>query len=142
MFGFGKKPENQRAQTDPEKSEKPGLRVREGGGNLAPEKPPEEVPKERVRLTKANTKLHLMTNHEENDRAFQAAREQYLSKNLPTVNKVAVRKERSKLFDEVMDRVIAIVGFFLILLGWLWLYHHGQQIEDWWKAFLDSYKVL
>jgi hypothetical protein len=84
-----------------------------------------------------------MTDHEESERAFRAAREQFLSKNLPTiVNKEVVRKERSHAFEFFMDRVIAVVGFFLILVGWMWLYHHGQDVENWWKALLDSIKVI
>lgn len=84
-----------------------------------------------------------MTGREEAERAFQAAREHYLSKNLPTiVNKGVVQKERSHAVEHFMDRVVAVVGFFLILVGWMWLYNHGQDVENWWKALLDSIRLI
>jgi len=157
MLGFGKKPKPEPEKKAPTETGEPGpgnaaagrppqapLRVREAGGNLAPEqqqpelstesKPPFRGPKK--------TKLHLMTGREENERAFQAAREHYLSKNLPSIRKEKQRRERSHAMEFIMDRLVAVIGFFLIVVGWIWLYNHGAEIETWWKSLIESIKLI
>jgi hypothetical protein len=83
-----------------------------------------------------------MTGREEKERAFQVAREHYLSKNLPEIRKETQRKERSNAMEFIMDRLIAIIGFFLVVVGWMWAYNNAEQVETWWKALLESIKIL
>jgi hypothetical protein len=149
MLGFGKKKAAAQKPTQTEDGSPSAagpLKLRDPGGMLvnpqdtpAPKANPEE--KAPLRAPK-KTKLHLMTGREEKERAFQAAREHYLSKNLPSIRKETRIKERGHLMEFIMDRLIAVVGFFLVVCGWLWLYHHGAEVEAWWKAFLDGISIL
>ncbi len=154
MLGFGKKSKAdqekkaERAETGTEQTQPPPipLRLREQGGWLAPPPPPAKArPENKTKLTlrePKKAKLRLMTGREEKERAFQVAREHYLCKNLPSVRQENRRKERSHAIEYVTDRLIAVVGFFLIVCGWIWLYQHGAEVETWWKNLLDSIKIL
>ena len=156
MLGFGRKSKAgeekkaQRAETGTEQTQPPpvSLRLREPGGLLAPQQPasapkPEKETKLKLPLgAKDKTKLHIMTGREERERAFQVAREHYLSKNLPSIRQENRRKERSHAVEYVTDRLIAVVGFFLIICGWIWLYQHGAELETWWKSLIDSIQIM
>lgn len=83
-----------------------------------------------------------MTGHEEKERAFQAAREHYLVKNLPTIQKEVIQQERSQKTEFIMDRIIAVVGFFLIAVAGIWTYNHADDVVKWWQMLLDSIKVI
>ena len=154
MLGFGKKskPEpEKKAETKttdigapPTRPSQVPLKVREAGGMLTPDSKSEEVSSDGKQpfRTPKKTKLHLMTGREEKERAFQAAREHYLSKNLPSIHKETRRKERNYAIEFIMDRLVAVVGFFLIVVGWIWLYNHGAELETWWKSLIDSIRLL
>jgi hypothetical protein len=159
MLGFGRKPKPGQEKNEPAETGESGpaktgaapdrppqvpLKLREPGSKLTPDQSQSEIPTDSKPPFRApkKTKLHLMTGREENERAFQAAREHYLSKNLPSIHKETRRKERSRAFEFLMDRLVAVVGFFLIVVGWMWLYNHGAEIETWWKSLLESIKLI
>jgi hypothetical protein len=156
MFGFSKKKEkdNEASRLErPEGGAEPGakppkvpLKLREDGASaLNPAEQPRpaaETPDQGKAPPIKKPKLRLMTGQEERERAFLAAREHFLSKSLPEIQKEAVRKERSKTFDVVMEKLVAVAGLFLLSLFVFWLYNNAEIINNWWQNLIEGFKFI
>jgi hypothetical protein len=159
MFGSssskkdGERPKLDRVSGGPsEPAPKAPVKLREGGGSVlnAPGETKGQQPAERAKAQPGQAaseppkkpKLHLMTSREEREREFLAAREQYLSKTLPEIQKEVVSKERSKAMDVLFEKLFAVVGLFLLAIFVFWLINNATIFDNWWRAIVDSIKVI
>jgi len=129
MFGFSKnKPERDRrprAATETKGSSYGN------GSTTAVQEPP--------RTQRTKIRLKLLTESEEKDRSFRAAREHFLTHT--TVRDV--RKQRlTEMTHFLWERVIAVGGICIIIAGLLWVRFNADLVMSWWHRLLDSIGVF
>ncbi len=149
MFGFFKKKESEEDRpvnplAPPEGPKRTKLKLR-GPGDLTPPPPtPKNPPADATpgAPPPKKPKLTLMTQHEEQERSYQAAREHALNQSLPNLKKERQTRIRTQFFNTFVERIIMAVLFFLLVIAALWIYNHTEIVDDWWKSFLDGIKIL
>ena len=99
-------------------------------GDTEEKRPPLEV----KGLT-SRRKLRLLTEYEEKERAFRAAREQYIRK-VTEIRPEARKKGKDLRF--YLDRLMAMAGFFLLVVGTVWIFRNFDMLKEKWDAVVQS----
>lgn len=129
MFGFSKnKPERDQQQ-------KAATETRESpysnGSAAAVQDPP--------RSQRTKIRLKLLTESEEKDRSYRAAREHFLTHT--TVHEV--RKQRlTEVANFFWERVLAVGGICLVIAGLLWVRFNADLVMSWWHRLIDSIGIF
>ena len=108
------------------------------GRNRPPSHPGQSKPDERSRQPN-KTKLRLMTSREEKERDFLVAREQFFRKELQSKQR---EKSHQVFLRWAWDRLVFIIGAVVVIVGYLWFYHHydeiSKEIASWWDGLMAS----
>ena len=79
------------------------------------------------------TELRLMTQHEERDRAFRAAREHYISKTEELDAPQPVHDFAKRLWGQF----ITYAQLFIVFFALYWLYHNQAVVMGWWNSLIS-----
>jgi hypothetical protein len=88
---------------------------------------------------RSKTKVRLMTEQEEKDRSFRAAREHYIAQ---VVNREVRRDQFHATSNSFFRQVFAYVGLAVLFVALFWMIQHQDVLSSWWNRMVDVLRTI